>query len=553
MGTINFADNTSRLNLNGGDVPDTNRIAGGVVNGPAGSTLRATTGSSLEGFGTINSDVDFLSDTFLLADNGTLQINGSFVDLGTIGTADTDGILQVTNSWNTGIATELQLNGGQVIGANITNDGTTTGFGTIASNNFNNNGNLTANGGTLVVNTTSFPDLDGSAETGVINAVNGDVEIVNATGVVFAFNGQLNVGTGRQFRWTGHGLGNEGTVHMTRGTVNVLDFQQRAQLNVNAGGTSLIRASTIDFTASSTNVLNDDLRLDGAARIFNGANFSGPGRLVVNSSSTLNIQDGTSTGVSVLNLGLTAVGFSNGAARIAAFEQSGAATYEVEIDGTTAGTEYDQLQIAGNATLDGKLAVLLNQNGGTYADPAVPGTVDEFVLMVTGNLTGSFDTVVYDGAALVPEFGVAADGDFEDHVGAGLFRLVDYSPSDMRLLNYKALPGDANGDGSVDGSDFGIWNANKFLAGTDWTTGDFNGDGSTDGSDFGIWNVNKFTSVSLARSGGNFALSAVPEPTCGAILLAGVLAVIRRRLPITRSGPGRSVSLLTERIRRLTD
>ena len=54
--------------------------------------------------------------------------------------------------------------------------------------------------------------------------------------------------------------------------------------------------------------------------------------------------------------------------------------------------------------------------------------------------------------------------------------------------------GDANLNGSVDGSDFGIWNANKFTQRAEWCRADFNADGSVDGSDFGIWNASKFTS-----------------------------------------------------------
>ena len=86
-----------------------------------------------------------------------------------------------------------------------------------------------------------------------------------------------------------------------------------------------------------------------------------------------------------------------------------------------------------------------------------------------------------------------------------MFRGLRYTGTEVNLVNYLALPGDANGDGVVDGSDFGIWNSNKFMNGTDWGTGDFNGDGRTDGSDFGIWNANKFTSVA-----GGFR--PVPEP-----------------------------------------
>lgn len=54
-------------------------------------------------------------------------------------------------------------------------------------------------------------------------------------------------------------------------------------------------------------------------------------------------------------------------------------------------------------------------------------------------------------------------------------------------------PGDANLDGRVDGSDFGLWNAHKFTPSLRWDYGNFNGDAVTDGSDFSLWNANKFT------------------------------------------------------------
>lgn len=71
------------------------------------------------------------------------------------------------------------------------------------------------------------------------------------------------------------------------------------------------------------------------------------------------------------------------------------------------------------------------------------------------------------------------------------------------------LVGDANLNGVVDGSDFNIWNSNKFTAVAAWCSGDFNADGVVDGSDFNLWNANKFQSadaqpraeIRLARTG----------------------------------------------------
>ena len=62
------------------------------------------------------------------------------------------------------------------------------------------------------------------------------------------------------------------------------------------------------------------------------------------------------------------------------------------------------------------------------------------------------------------------------------------------------LPGDANLDGTVDGSDFNRWNANKFSTSSNWTDGDFSLDGAIDGSDFNVWNANKFTASNLTAN-----------------------------------------------------
>jgi hypothetical protein len=83
--------------------------------------------------------------------------------------------------------------------------------------------------------------------------------------------------------------------------------------------------------------------------------------------------------------------------------------------------------------------------------------------------------------------------------------------------------GDANLDGFVDGSDFGIWNANKFTSVAKWCSGDFTANGSIDGSDFGVWNANKFTSSDSAAF--------VPEPgiVCLGIGAIFVVCAMRRR------------------------
>ncbi len=82
------------------------------------------------------------------------------------------------------------------------------------------------------------------------------------------------------------------------------------------------------------------------------------------------------------------------------------------------------------------------------------------------------------------------------------------------------LEGDANLDGSVDVSDFNIWNGQKFSSNAGWCGGDFNADGSVDVSDFNIWNGKKFQS-----SGG----ALVPEPASWSLLGLAAAALLRFR------------------------
>ncbi len=88
------------------------------------------------------------------------------------------------------------------------------------------------------------------------------------------------------------------------------------------------------------------------------------------------------------------------------------------------------------------------------------------------------------------------------------------------------LEGDANLDGTVDVSDFNIWNGNKFQSVAAWCAGDFNADGSVDVSDFNTWNGNKFQTSS--------GTAVVPEPSSLLLLLvsAGLWWSLRSRVSV---------------------
>jgi hypothetical protein len=109
---------------------------------------------------------------------------------------------------------------------------------------------------------------------------------------------------------------------------------------------------------------------------------------------------------------------------------------------------------------------------------------------------------------------------------------LDGSIADMTATITTALRGDANLDGSVNGSDLNTVLSNYNQNGLDWAHGDFNSDATVNGADLNAVLSNYNQSVGLSAAG-----AAVPEPSAlllGAIA-AGALVVIRcRRRPVRR-------------------
>ncbi|QDU89868.1 hypothetical protein Pla175_32640 [Pirellulimonas nuda] len=500
-GQVNVAAGSS-INLNGGDFANPNTIAGGTISGPG--RLGASSTDALVGFGTIGAEVQIIGNGRLLARGGTLNLTGPITDVGRLGTADSTGVLNVTNVWNTNAAQQVLLSGGTLQGASIVNGGAAGigGHGLVTAA-VRNDTLIESSGGTLIVQNNST-DWDGLASTGVLRANNSTLELRD--NAAFLFNGAVEANSGTVFA-NGFELEFDpaSNITLSKGTyqsTNATDFG--GTMTVAAGAASRLRiGGTAVFEAGSSSTLNANLELDNLRTQVNvGALFSGGGELVNISGAVLTLVDGADVGVQVTNQGDMEIhtGASAGRADVNDFEQASTGRLVVDLFGTGIG-DYDRLVASGLADLDGVLDV-------NVLGVLVPSLGDTFtILSAVGGRSGTFAVEDFSGAAL----------------GAGLAWDVLYNPSNVQLVVVNApmaLAGDYNDDGTVDAADYTVWRDNLGLAialPNETVTA-----GMVTSEDYDAWKAN-FGAVGPAL--GAVASAGVPEPGALALCVLGMLAM----------------------------
>ena len=179
------------------------------------------------------------------------------------------------------------------------------------------------------------------------------------------------------------------------------------------------------------------------------------------------------------------------------------AQLKIELGGTTAGTQYDQVHVNGALSLSGTLKVeLIDLGGGLFA----PASGQSFDILDWGTLSGSFSAIQLPTLA-----------------GGLTWNTSQLYSIGVLSVALPGLPGDYNNNSVVDAADYVLWRKSNNTAITllnDSTPG-------TDQSDYTVWRAH-FGQTGGSGPGSN-ANAAVPEPTTIILSLMGTLALLSRR------------------------
>lgn len=227
-------------------------------------------------------------------------------------------------------------------------------------------GTLTVENGGAVSNTDGYLGRGNHANSSGTVTVTGNGSTWTNSGNLILSGSALNTST----------TGDSQLVVSDGGTVEIggtLRIHGNGTVNLQSGGTILTQH--FDPTDGTFNFTGGTLAITGE--------FAGD--LHVPQAGTLK-GDGTVVG-NVMNAGLVAPGFSPEIIHVDGdYEQTAEGTLEIEIGGLTPGTQHDQLQVTGTATLNGRLQVSL-------IDGFVPVANDEIIALQAGNISGTFSSI----------------------------------------------------------------------------------------------------------------------------------------------------------------
>jgi T5SS/PEP-CTERM-associated repeat protein len=466
---------------------------GGFVSSNAGSSMGSATGSN--GLAT----VDGAGSTWTVVRNLHLGVSGS-------------ATLNVAHAGQVNVERDFGVSAGDIYVGDVSGStgeiNVTTG-GQISSGQFDNNMLSTVHVGTLA----------GSLGTVTVNGAGSKWNYSGGLLVGELGNGTLTINNGGQVDSTNllmigaygsiaNGSGSTGVANVAGAGSKWIDTGNLyvgnagiGTLNVSAGGQVSNSTGYIGNQSDSTGMAS----VDGADSMWtnNGNLFvgnTGTGTLYVTNFGTVAVGgqlvvgalgevhgDGYIDG-NLSNGGLVSPGNSPGALHVAGnYAQSNTGKLQIELAGTTPGSQYDQLLISGSATLDGTLQAALL---GGFA----PHEGDSFNVLDFASRTGLFSSVD------LPTLTGSLKWDTSQLYANGVLSVV--------------LPGDYNGNGVLDAADYVVWR------GAEGTTNTLPNDliGGTIGQpQYDQWRAH--FGQTAGSSGSASANAAVPEPATLVVLM----------------------------------
>jgi hypothetical protein len=425
-------------------------------------------------------------------------------------------MLNIPNAWETdggagGSIGAVVLSGGVLQGAVITNDNATgiQGHGTVTSRVINNSKLVATNGGTLVVQTVGNDnDWDGAANTGDLEALSGDLELVDTTmpvPPVRQFSGSVRAINDNRVFANGFAL------DFNPGSSLTLEDEAtyRASSSTDIGGIVTIGAGAdatiqvannffLTFETGSATTLDGDLTLiNNNINIEPAALFSGAGALIIHEDSHIVADNQAEIGVLLDMQGSFRPGNFNGIGRVELkdMQMSGRSELFVELIGTGL-NQFDRLVADGDVIVDGYLNIDIDEV--SPGVPFVPALGNTFNIITGNSVTGEFDFADVSG------------------MPAGLAFHIEYLANAVQLqvVNKPLFSADFDEDGDVDPTDLAIWDGAYDLN----QLGDADGNNDSDGNDFLLWQRQVGSAPAVA------AASAVPEPS--SLLLAALLVAV---------------------------
>ncbi|WP_168206826.1 beta strand repeat-containing protein [Lacipirellula limnantheis] len=457
----------SGATLQVGNGVTTNATASLRLNGPGSAGLGAI--SIAQGSGTFAGPLTLVTDTTIGAASGTTlmlagQVSDDAVPLplvkvgpGTLalaaantyrgGTFANSGVLSVSSNVNLGDpAGAVTLNNGAklLITANTTTGRTfhlNTGSVQVDAGVTLTYDGAIVNGGFLRGPGTHA--ISGqSANLSGVTALPGSNLTQSSIATLNNFNNSGSLISNAALIWDG-GY-NTGAGHViVNSTLNLSAFENNGVVTVNNGATLSNSGNDLVSSGGSRIIVNS-----GGAIELNSSSLNLHGALIVNNgtiSGTTNVHFGSlakGTGsygtVNVFDGGVYAPGNSPGLATAATviFDNSpfsgGGPTLQIELAGTTQGTEYDHLDVSGQLSLGGTLKVAL-------IDGFAPVAGQSFDLLDWGSLSGTFSAI-----QLPTLSGLA-------------WNTSQLYTTGVLSLTAASRPGDFDLDGDVDGRDFLVW------------------------------------------------------------------------------------------------